>query len=71
MAPHRKILPYVDATREAFIDSGRLWRSLRQEGKTIPSTDCLMGVLCLRHDLTLFTLDAHFDAIKGLKRIRM
>ena len=66
-----ELIPYVDTTREDFIDSGRLWRSLRQEGKTIPSTDCLMGVLCLRHDLTLFTLDAHFDAIKGLKLIRL
>jgi len=64
-----EVIRYVETTREDFVDSGRLWQRLREEGRTIPSTDCLIGVLCIRHDLTLFTLDAHFEAIQELKRV--
>lgn len=66
-----EVIPYVETTRADFVDSGRLWQKLREEGRTIPSTDCLIGVLCIRHDLKLFTLHAHFDAVKELKRIRL
>jgi predicted nucleic acid-binding protein len=65
-----QLIPYIDITRDDCIAAGKLWQELRLSGQTIPSTDCLIAQLCLRHDLTLFTRDAHFDVIKPLKRVQ-
>ena len=65
-----ELIPYIDITRRDFIASGTLWQNLRKKGKTLPSTDCLIAELCIRHNLSLFSLDSHFDKIKELKRIR-
>lgn len=65
-----ELIPYIEITREDFIASGTLWQSLRKKGETIPSTDCLIAELCIRHNLALFSLDSHFDKIKELKRLK-
>ena len=62
-------IPYIETSREDFIASGTLWSSQRKQGKIVPSTDCLIAELCIRHDLTLFSLDSHFEEINGLKRM--
>jgi predicted nucleic acid-binding protein len=64
-----QLIPYIDITRDDYIAAGKLWQVLRLSGQTIPSTDCLIAELCLRRDLALFTLDAHFDSIEELKRV--
>jgi len=64
-----QLIPYLETTREDFIEAGELWNRLRQTGITIPPTDCLIAQLCLKNNLSLFSLDAHFDGVKGLKRI--
>jgi len=64
-----QLIPYLETSREDFIEAGDLWNRLRQKGITIPPTDCLIAQLCLKRNLSLFSLDAHFDGIKGLKRI--
>jgi tRNA(fMet)-specific endonuclease VapC len=64
-----RLIPYVDTNREDFIAAGTLWQNLRKKGKTLPSTDCLIAELCIQYNLTLFSLDSHFDQIKDLKRI--
>ena len=63
------LIPYIETQREDFILAGTLWQDLRKKGQTIPSTDCLIAALCLRHDLTLFSLDAHFDKLAQLRRV--
>lgn len=65
-----EMIPYIDITREDYIAAGTLWQALRKKGETIPSTDCLIAELCLRHEFSLFSLDTHFDKIKRLKRLR-
>lgn len=64
-----QLIPYIDTTRADFIEAGRLWNKLRRMGMTIPPTDCLIARLCMAGNLSLFSLDTHFDGIKGLKRI--
>jgi len=66
-----KLLPYIDIARGDFIEAGELWRSLRQKGKPLPSTDCLIVQVCLKQKLSLFSLDSHFDEFKELKRIKV
>ncbi len=61
-------LPYLEIERQDYIAAGECLGELRRKGITIPSADCLIGVLCLRHDLSLLTLDAHFDHLSDVKR---
>jgi len=61
-------LHYLNTTREDFVSAGAMWNDLRRSGKTVPSTDCLIAQLAIRHKLPLFTLDSHFDAISSVKR---
>jgi predicted nucleic acid-binding protein len=62
-------LPYIEVDREDWRAAGDLLRDLRQKGITIPMSDALIGTLCLRHGLSLLTLDGHFEAVKGLRRV--
>jgi len=68
-----KILPLFDALlRLPFDDalwdlSGDLDASLRGRGITIPPMDVLIAQICLYHKVHLFTLDAHFHSVPGLK----
>jgi tRNA(fMet)-specific endonuclease VapC len=42
---------------------------LRQLGKPIPSNDVWIAALCRKHGLPLLSRDAHFDRVKGLRRL--
>ena len=64
-----ELLPYLETERDDFRAAGLLWRQLRRRGRTIPATDCLIAGLCVRHGMSLFSLDAHFDCIEALNRI--
>jgi predicted nucleic acid-binding protein len=64
-----QLIPYIDTTREDFIEAGGLWNRLRRKGITIPPTDCLIAQMCLKRDLSLFTIDAHFDEVEGLNKL--
>ena len=47
--------------------TGKLDASLRAKGITIPHMDLLIARVSLRHDVPLFTLDQHFEAIEGIR----
>jgi predicted nucleic acid-binding protein len=47
--------------------AGDLGARLRECGVTLPLTDLVVARVCLRHELELFSLDAHFRYIDGLK----
>ncbi|MBW1735427.1 MAG: PIN domain-containing protein [Deltaproteobacteria bacterium] len=65
----KKILPLFDAvTRLSFDETlwdaaGDLDASLRKSGITIPPMDIMIAQVCLHHDVSLLTLDAHFSSI--------
>jgi predicted nucleic acid-binding protein len=64
-------LPYIETIREDFQKSGEILGALRAKGFQIPATDGLIATLCLRHDLSLLTLDRHFNNFHGLKKIKI
>lgn len=66
-----EVVHYIETTREDFVKAGILWHNLRKEGRTIPSTDCLIASLCMQHNLSILSLDAHFDMVTDLKRVRL
>ncbi|MGI8910227.1 MAG: type II toxin-antitoxin system VapC family toxin [Rubrobacteraceae bacterium] len=61
-------LPYLETGRIDYVTAGERLGDLRRRGVTIPAADCLIAVLCLRHDLSLLTLDVHFDHLSDVKR---
>lgn len=61
-------LPYLETGRRDYVAAGERLGELRRGGITIPSSDCLIGALCMRHDLSLLTLDRHFEHLPDVKR---
>ena len=47
----------------------RLYRQLRAAGTPIPTNDIWIAALVVQHDLTLFSRDAHFDALPQIPRV--
>lgn len=62
-------LAFLETEREDFRRAGFVLGDLRQRGITVPSSDALVAVLCLRHELTLLEFDQHFEHIEDLKRV--
>lgn len=44
-------------------------KKVKELGKPIPENDIWIAASCIAYDLTLLTLDKHFDNIKELKKI--
>jgi predicted nucleic acid-binding protein len=60
-------IPVIEITAALWIKAGRLSSSLRRKGVTLPLTDIAIAVVAMEHGLSLFTLDAHFRDIPGVK----
>ena len=61
-------VPNLSVELRDWEQAGDLARSLRARGLTVPLTDLLVATLSLRHDVPVWTLDHHFDAVEGLRR---
>ena len=53
------LLPTVETTRHY----ANLFRQLRTAGTPIPTNDLWIAAIVVQHELTLFTRDAHFNAL--------
>lgn len=65
------LIPYVDIERKDYIQAGVRMAELRKKGITIPSTDSIIATICERRNLSLLTMDKHFDHFENLKRISL
>ncbi|HEV2279300.1 MAG TPA: type II toxin-antitoxin system VapC family toxin [Acidobacteriaceae bacterium] len=61
-----RVLP-VEAETSAHY--ARIRAELKKAGQPIPSNDLWIAALARQHRLPLMTLDRHFDAVQGLKRM--
>jgi len=61
-------LPYVESQRVDFQTAGELLNGLRVKGFQIPASDGLIAALCARHQLSVLTLDKHFDYFHHIKK---
>jgi len=57
----------LEITTDLWIKAGKIALSLRREGINLPLTDVAIAALAVEHNLSLFTLDKHFEKIPGLK----
>jgi predicted nucleic acid-binding protein len=66
-------LPMVEAPlgRDVFLQAVDLYRAARRQGLTVrSSTDCVIAVCALRHDLEVLHCDRDFDALAGVSALR-
>ncbi|MCC5842765.1 MAG: PIN domain-containing protein [Verrucomicrobia bacterium] len=59
LTPDLKTLPFYSQIRH----------ELKTAGTPIPANDVWIAAICRQHKLPILSRDAHFDKIKGLKRI--
>lgn len=64
-----KVLADTNVWIAYFRRAGSVLGDLRRRGVTIPPSDVLIAVLCLRHELTPLENDQHFEHIEDLKRV--
>ena len=60
-------LPYAEMTRDAWKKAGEISASLRRKGLTIPLSDLIVASLAISEGCEVFTVDSHFEQVKGLK----
>jgi len=54
-------IPCLAVTQEDWLTTGKLLHHLRSKGLTIPLTDALIAVVAKRHNMSVLTLDKHFQ----------
>jgi tRNA(fMet)-specific endonuclease VapC len=63
--PRTVAVPITDETAEWFAE---VKQGLRRRGRPIPINDVWIAASCMEHGAFILTLDAHFDAVDGLRR---
>jgi predicted nucleic acid-binding protein len=69
----RRVLPLLEALHPLpfeesdWTEAGELDSRLRTGGHTLPPLDVVIAHLCLRHRVSLLTLDQHFASVSGLR----
>lgn len=61
-------LDYMEMSKDLWASAALLSRSLKERGLNLPLSDVLLAAIAHKHNLPLFTLDAHFDGIAEVKR---
>jgi len=56
----------IDVDEETAGFYAEIYKMLRKKGNPIPSNDMWVAASAMRHGLSLFTLDDHFNYINGL-----
>jgi predicted nucleic acid-binding protein len=59
-------LNYVEMSKALWQKAGDLSASLRKKGLTLPQSDLFIAVIAIEHNLSVFTLDRHFEDIPGV-----
>ena len=63
-------LPYVEMSQSLWQKASEISASLRKKGLNLPLSDILIAAVAIRNNLSVFTLDIHFEQIPGVKIYR-
>jgi len=63
-------LRFLETSFRSWRKTGELGSLLLRQGITIPLSDLIIAALALEHNCPVFTLDAHFRQIPGVKLYR-
>ena len=64
-------LPFLESCRDVHLLAASLYRDLRKQGITVPSTDAVIAAVAIHHDFSLFTLDGHFVEIARHSNLKL
>jgi len=60
-------LEYAEMSKTLWKKSDGLAASLKKKGVTLPLSDILIASIAIEHNLSVFTLDKHFEQIPGVR----
>ncbi len=60
-------IPIIELSTDMWIKAGKKALSLRRKGINLPITDVAIATLAINHNLSVFTLDRHFEKISGVE----
>lgn len=63
-------LQYAELTSTLWEKAADLSAALKKSGFTLPLSDILIAATAMEHNLQIFTLDKHFEQIKGVQLYR-
>lgn len=64
-------LRFLDDDKDTWVMAGQLANELRRQGRTIHLSDLMIAVVAMQHDGPVFTTDAHFGVVPGLRLHRI
>ncbi|OGW50318.1 MAG: hypothetical protein A2Z50_02140 [Nitrospirae bacterium RBG_19FT_COMBO_42_15] len=64
-------LPYVEMTDILWQKSAELSISLKKEGLNLPLSDIFISAIAIENNLSVFTIDKHFEQMPNLKLYRI
>ncbi len=59
-------LSYMEMNRSLREKAAILFCSLRRKGITLPLSDIFIAAIALQYNLSIFTIDKHFESIPGI-----
>jgi len=65
----RQIFPFIEESVDLWQAAGELSNTLLRKGKSVGLSDCYLAVAAKTNRLKVFTLDKHFEFIKGVEDI--
>jgi predicted nucleic acid-binding protein len=63
-------LQYVEMTASLWQKAGELSSVLRRKGINLPFSDIVIAAITIEHNLSVFTLEKHFEKIPGVRVCR-
>jgi predicted nucleic acid-binding protein len=60
-------LPVLEMTVDTWLSAGDLFFELRRKGITLPPSDVLLSAVVIENNLSLFTIDNHFNHIPQIR----
>jgi predicted nucleic acid-binding protein len=60
-------IPFLEMSKQTWIESARIASRLDRAGSPIPITDACVAAVAMENDCELFTRDKHFRRIPGLR----
>jgi predicted nucleic acid-binding protein len=64
-----RAVTHLEMTASLWGKAGRLSGRLRKQGATLPFSDILIATLAQEHDLTILTVDRHFEQVDGVRTV--
>ncbi len=61
---------YIEMSKLLWLKSAELSAFLKKKGVNLPLSDILIAAVALEYDLSIFTLDKHFNQIPGVRIYR-